>query len=331
MSTITLERVTPQAGVRGGRVAIYCQGLVADTLDTCQVVFGSTPTRPALTSSTLVLGTVPANADADGIHLVQEGRASNAIPFSTATRLADNLHPVANPAIDRAGAIYTTISGTKDQQVPVSIYRITPAGETEPFASGIINATGLAFGPDGDLYVSSRHTGKVLRVNAHGTVSTAAERLGTITGLAFDSQGRLHAGDRRGTIYQLSDSGEPRTLAKLEPSVAAYHLAFDEHDRLYVSYPTLSGYDCIYAITPDGEVRTVARELGRAQGVALDRHQNLYVVSHVGGEGGVVRITPAGDIEQIVAASNLVGLAFSMDNELILADNSSLYKLGVGA
>jgi sugar lactone lactonase YvrE len=330
MSTITIDHVYPQAGVQGGRVKVTCQGLDADTIDACSLVFGTTPTRPALASPTLVLGTVPESADAEGLHLQQNDATSNTVSFARGTRLADNFHPVANPAIDRSGAIYTTVSGTKGQQVPVSIYRITRQGDVEPFAADILNATGLAFAPDGDLFVTSRHAGQILRVNEHGTVSTFAEGLGVVTGLAFDAQGRLHVGDRRGTILQFTATGEPRALAQLTPSATAYHLAFGDDGRLFVSYPTLSGNDQIYAITPDGEVQTIARDLGRAQGLALDRDQNLYVVGHVNGEGGVVKLTPSGEMTHIIAGINLVGIAFGMDSDMILTDNSAVYKLRLG-
>ncbi|WP_089718196.1 SMP-30/gluconolactonase/LRE family protein, partial [Candidatus Entotheonella palauensis] len=320
MSSITIQPVLPQAGVRGGHIQVPCQGLDMETLDTCELYFGITATRPALASSSVVLGVVPRDADGTGLQIQQNGNRSNVVPFTTAQLLAENLHPVANPAVDRNGAIYTTISGSKGQQVPVSVYRISPHGEAEPFASGIANATALAFAPDGDLYVSSRHTGKIVRVDNNGTVSSVAENLGIVTGIAFDSQGRLHAGDRRGTIYQLTGRGEPRPLVKLPPSISAYHLAFDQQDRMYVTYPTLSGYDNLYMITSDGERQTLVTGLGRPQGLAFDHQQNLYVVSHVGGEGGVFRRTPDGELEQVVAGVNLVGIAFGMDTELILTD-----------
>lgn len=332
MSTITIERVNPQAGVRGGRVKVYCQGLDAEALETCSLVFGTTPTRTALVTPTFVLGIVPHEASPDIVQLAQNDNTSHTVPFVVATILAENLHPMANPAVDGRGAIYTTISGTKGQQVPVSIYRISPSGEVEPFVSDILNPTSLAFGPDGYLYVSSRHAGKVLRVNERGTVSPFAEHLGIATGLAFDSQGRLYVGDRHGTIHQISDTGATRVfVSKLEASVTAYHLAFDNHDRLYVSYPTLSGYDQIYRIAPDGEIlQSIASGIGRPQGLAFDIDNNLYVVGYYAGEGGVVKITPDGDMHQVVAGVNLVGLAFGMNGDLLLVDNNTLYRLNFG-
>ena len=327
---ITLHSVTPQAGVSGGHVALTCTGLDPQALATCRIVFGTSLTRPVLTTPTLLLGIVATGADLNSVHIVQGERQSNTVPFTDATRLADNLHPVASPAIDVQGNIYTTISGTKGQHVPVSLYRISPEGEVAPLPASIANPTSLAFGPDGVLYISSRHEGTVYRVNRQGTASSFATQLGITTGLAFDAQGRLYVGDRRGAIMQVAENGTSRVFARLEPTMTGYHLAFGDDGWLYVSYPTLSGSDQIYRIMPDGEVHPFVRGLGRAQGIAFDAAQNLYVVAHYEGEGGVIRITPAGTMDRVIAGVNLVGLAFGRHGDLILTDNSTVYKLAFG-
>jgi len=330
MQPITVHHVTPQAGIRGGHVAVSCTGLDAQALETCSIVFGASPTRPVLVTPMLLLGVVPERTGADSVQIVQGAQQSNAVPFVVATRLADNVHPVASPAVDAEGNIYTTISGTKGQHVPVSLYRIARTGEVEPFLSGIANPTSLAFGPDGSLYVSSRHEGTVYRVDQRGTVSAFATQLGIATGLAFDAQGRLYVGDRRGAILQVTDTGTTRVFTRLEPSMRAYHLAFGDDGWLYVSYPTLSGFDQIYRITPDGTVQSFVRGLGRAQGIAFDSAQNLYVIAHYEGAGGVMKITPAGALARVIAGVNLVGLAFGTNGDLILTDNSAVYKLAFG-
>jgi sugar lactone lactonase YvrE len=330
MSTILVERTGPQAGILGGRVKVYGTGIDPQHIEDCRVVFGSRATRPLLATPTFLLATVPAEASPQTIHLQQNERTSNTLPFVVGTRLAENLHPVANPAIDQQGNIYTTISGTKGQHVPVSLYRLTPFGEVEPFAEGILNPTGLAFGPDGALYVSSRHEGMVYRVDAHGTVAPFATNLGTPTGLAFDASGRLYVGDRRGTIYQISESGQARAVVQLAPGLTAYHLAFGPDEHLYVSFPTLSGSDSIYRLAPNGTIHTFVTGLGRAQGIAFDAEDNLYAVAYSGGEGGIMKIAPDGTIQHVVAGIHLVGLAFGLDGEIIITDNSTVYKMGLG-
>ncbi len=104
----------------------------------------------------------------------------------------------------------------------------------------------------------------------------------------------LYVGDRSGTIFKISPSREIFVFATLEPSVAAYHLAFHPSGDLYVTGPTTSSYDRVYRITQGGEVTSFYRGLGRPQGLAFDRDGNLYVAASHGGRRGIVRITPQG-------------------------------------
>ena len=52
----------------------------------------------------------------------------------------------------------------------------------------------------------------------------------------------------------------------LEPSVAAYHLAFREDGVLLVTAPTTSSNQSIFAVDPDGSTTVFYRGLGRPQG-----------------------------------------------------------------
>src|SRR3990172_5473215 len=82
--------------------------------------------------------------------------------------ITQNLHPVANPAINAEGKIFSTFSGSRGQKVAVSVYRITRGGELQPFVNELMNATGLAFGRDGYLYISSRAEGTIYKVGTMG-------------------------------------------------------------------------------------------------------------------------------------------------------------------
>ena len=156
--------------------------------------------------------------------------------------------------------IYATISGPRGKQTPVSIVRISPDGRGTPFVTGILNATGLAFNPDGDLFVTSRAEGNVYRIDAAGESTVYAEGMGVATGAAFDAEGNLFVGDRSGTIFKINPERQIFVHATLEPSVAAYHLAVNAAGTLFVTGPTLSSNDAIWAIEPNGETaRLVSR------------------------------------------------------------------------
>src|SRR6202044_1951989 len=153
------------------------------------------------------------------------------------------------------------------------------------------------------------------------------EGMGIATGLAFDKAGNLYVGDRSGTIFKIGADREIFVFATLEPSMAAYHLAFSAADELYVTGPTTSSFDRVYRINPAGEVSTFFRGLGRPQGLAFDRQGNLYVAGSHAGRRGIVRITPDSKAEVILSGSGLVGLALLPSGRAILTTSSALFTL----
>ena len=147
---------------------------------------------------------IPEEATTGLIEVRSPSGASNTVPVRVARQLSDSLHPVTSPAVSRSGMIYATISGPRGKQTPVSVVRVSPDGRGTPFVTGILNATGLAFNPDGDLFVTSRAEGNVYRIDASGESTVYAEGMGVATGCAFDAEGNLFVGDRSGTIDRKS-------------------------------------------------------------------------------------------------------------------------------
>ena len=108
----------------------------------------------------------------------------------------------------------------------------------------------------------------------------------------FDRAGNLYVGDRSGTIFKIGRDRQIFVFAMIEPSVAAYHLAFGNGGNLYVTGPTTSSFDAIHQIDPHGEVSVFYRGLGRPQGLAADVEGNLYVAASLNGRRGIVKVTP---------------------------------------
>jgi sugar lactone lactonase YvrE len=273
---------------------------------------------------------VPQEASSGLVEVRNPSGASNPAPLAVARELSNELHPVTSPAVSRSGMIYTTISGPRGKQTPVSIVRISPDGRGTPFVTGILNATGLAFNPDGDLFVTSRAEGTVYRIDASGESTVYAEGMGVATGAAFDRDGNLFVGDRSGTIFKINPQRQIFVHATLEPSVSAYHLAVDAEGNLLVTGPTLSSNDTIWAIDPHGDTRPWYRGLGRPQGLAVGKDGNVYLAACLRGRRGLVRITPEGEAGLVVAGANLVGVAFSPLGATVLTTNDAVYDVDLG-
>ena len=322
-----IERISPTAAIPGGEVTVYGSGFTSRNGGRPLVRFGDTEAALSLCSNNRLIAKVPEGATANTIQVVNAERESQPFPVSLALQIADNLHPVANPVIDSLGNIYVTFSGPRGQRVPVSLYKITPNYAVKPYVTSLINPTGLALGPRGELFVSCRHDGTIHRVVPSGQSEQWVEGMGIATGLAFDRAGNLFVGDRSGTIFKISASREIFVFATLEPSVAAYHLAFHPSGELYVAGPTTSSYDRVYRITQGGDVHVFYRGLGRPQGMAFDKDANLYIAASYAGRRGIVRISPQGHAEHVLSGSALVGLALTSTGRAILAANSVLFTL----
>lgn len=279
---------------------------------------------------------VPRGAVPGDLLLRYRRESTNSLHANVAVSLADDLHMISNPAADSEGNLYAMISGPRGTQVPVSIVRVGRDGQARPFVRDLMNVSALAFGPDGYLYASSRAEGVVYRISPEGAVSNFAEGMGIATGLAFDSAGNLFVGDRSGTIFKLGPHGrhnaaEIFVFATLEPSVAAYHLAFRDDGTLLVTAPTASSHQPVYAIDPDGDATVFHRGLGRPQGMALDTEGNVYVAASLRGRRGIIRITPDGTgAELVVSGNDLVGLCFLEDGGAALATGDTLYQVNLG-
>lgn len=330
MTTPRILRVHPLAGVEGGRVTILGEGLCKPGGELPSPHFEGIETRPLMVSSTRMVVPIPEGAPSGFIRVVWPDAVTQGPFFEVATKLADELHPVANPVVDRQGHIITTFSGSRGQAAPngVSVYRIAPDGGAEPHVSDLVNPTGLALDADGVLFVSCRNDGTIRRITPGGQAETFADGMGTATGIAYDAAGTLFVGDRTGGIFAVDRLGAVRRFAKLPASVAAYHLAFGSDGDLYVTAPTLSNDDPIFRISPLGSVTRFFSHLARPQGLSFDRDGNLFVVAIHRGERGIFKITQDGKAELAVAGENLVGLTFDDRGRMIIASNNAIYRLG---
>jgi len=349
-----IDSVVPAAAIPGGDFQIRGEGLATVPSLTGEegtagngsaapvrprVRFGKTPGQIVVGSDSYVVVRVPAGVSNGELSVGAEPESSATWPCHVGVRIAEGLHPVSNPVVDHSGNIFVTFSGPAGQKTPVSIYKVDPTLTSKPLATEVLNATGLALDKEETLYVSSRNDGVVYQVSPSGSTSPYVEGMGVATGLVFDPDGNLFVGDRSGTIFKISRQRQIYVFATLEPSIAAYHLAFGPDEYLYVTGPTTSSFDGVARISHDGHVERFYRGLGRPQGMAFDVQGNLYVAASLAGRRGLVRISPDAHAELFLSGPNIVGLAFTPAKGLVVATNEtsqsrgpegSLYRVNLG-
>ncbi len=140
--------------------------------------------------------------------------------------------------VDSVGNLYVALMGG-------TIDKITTGGTVTQFANvGSSSAPdGLAFGPNGNLYVSNYNTGIIDQI-INGTATLFASGLSGPGGLAFDSSGNLYvANGGNNTVDKITSADAVSTFATIAGS--PNFLAFGSQGNLYVTLETSGGVDKI--------------------------------------------------------------------------------------
>jgi hypothetical protein len=322
-----ISSIEPEAAISGGELHIRGKGLAMNGQP--NVTVGEQRAHLVIAGDSYIVARVPESAVVGEVAVATGGVSSDLAPTFLGIQVADSLHPVANPAVDRDGNIYSTFSKSRGQKSPVALYKIDTNYSSKPFVTDLTNPTGLAFDSDGLLYVSSRYDGIVYQITPTGNISVYVEGMGVATGIAFDREENLYVGDRSGTIFKISRGRQIYVFATLEASIAAYHLAFGPEGYLYVAGPTTSSFDSIYRISNAGEVETFYRGIGRPQGMAFDNDGRLYAAGSIRGRRGILRFDESRQPQLFLSGPGIVGLAFTPAKAMIVATQNALYRVDV--
>jgi DNA-binding beta-propeller fold protein YncE len=325
--------VSPPHAIAGGEITIECDGFKVDADGRHGVFINARPCRIVAASTERIIAIVPPFTDGEANLHIESGRdESEPYMLTLGKKIADEMHIVANPAVDpRDNSLVLTRSGSRGQQLPATLFRLETDGYVHEMNVEILNPTGIAFDGENEMFISNRSDGEVVRISRDEEIVSVIGGLGVATGIAFDAEGMMYVGDRSGTIYRIPTVGMAETFAVLEPSVSAFHMAFGPDGRLFVTAPGLSSFDAVYAIDADGAVEKYFRGFGRPQGLAFDTDGNLYIAACYRGRHGIVKIDAGGQsAETIVAGNNLVGLCFTRNGEMIVAASDTVHSLNMG-
>lgn len=198
-----IERIEPQFAAANGYVHIIPAGLVVEPRRLNLTVGGQEAVIKAAGTKRIV-AQLPEAFSGEPECIVESGvDITPPFPHSFANARAEGLHNVGNPAVDPAtGAIYATRSGGRGMQLTNTLYRLEPDGYLDELPVQVMNPSGLAFGPDGKLYVTNRALGELYVIDNDLETTRISSGLGIATGIAFDKDGLIYVGDRSGTIFR---------------------------------------------------------------------------------------------------------------------------------
>lgn len=233
-----------------------------------------------------------------------------------------NLSDSSGLAVARTGALYIADSGNN------RVREVLPDGIIETVAgngnSGMVltatpalqaslgEVSGIAIGPDGDLYIAARN---VVQLTPSGTIewvagnsTTPAPACGIECNpasewdftepdqLAFDGAGDLFVSDGNGfDLYEIAADGQLDYLAKFRGDGAAGALAADPDGSVVEAWR-----DGLSRLTPNGQASAIAGNLNGALG-----GRNVFIAGDgvaVGPNGGIYLDANAGNTFTTVSA-----------------------------
>ena len=265
----------------------------------------------------------------DGVDAARRPSSTSRAPFAT------GLHQVDNPVFDRDGNLYVTYSGTRGQQVPVSIFRVRAERHARDVLVGHRQ-------PDVDG-VRSRRAACTCRAASRAR-SIASTPDGTAEPFAHGSRRRLRAGVRAGrhAVRRRSFGHDlPRRPRRPRDDVrvaAAERRGVSprarpgrravRHRRRRCRRTTRST-----ASTPTATVTTrVRRRSAGRRGSPSIRGGSLYVVEALAGASGLYRV-PAGRRARAGARRARPGRrrVRCRAAALVVASNDTAYRLTAAA
>src|SRR5690606_30943647 len=128
-----LTGLDPLRVIPGGRLWLRGSGLPVPTVHEDLCTIGGLAARVLFASPDRMAVEVPQGLEGGPTEVKVPWLPGVTLFVDVGAPLGTGLHLVDNPVVDREGRVYATYSGSRGQQVPVSIFRIAaPGGPREP-------------------------------------------------------------------------------------------------------------------------------------------------------------------------------------------------------
>lgn len=274
------------------------------------------------------------------------GQSNNSVNFpwdrnnSGAISVADLSYinaRVTSPAINSADLV--TVSGSAgsamatgpDGYIYVSggttIQRMNPVdGSRTTFASGFSNAKGVAFGPDGVLYVADLGNGNVYKVSTGGVVTTLSSGFTQPLHLVVDSSNNVYmANNVNNEITKIFPNGTVAWFASIPNTGSLGINGMTISPVNNYMYVVPKSY-VIYQVTPAGSVTSLMTMADPGFGIVTDTSNNMYVSSY--SAGTVTRINVGGSSTSTVMTglSGPMGMAIAPTGEMFIGRLSGMIR-----
>ena len=214
--------------------------------------------------------------------------ASDTWTCDIGVQIADSLHPVANPAVDRFGNIYTHLQRVARPEDPGGGLQDRPQLQRQAVHQRPDERHRPGLRPRRACCTSpAASTASSTRSRRAGNMSVFVEGMGVATGLAFDDDEQPLR--RRPQRHHFQDQPQPPDLTSSPRSSRPSPPIIWPSARTATSTspgPTTSSFDAVHRISHAGEVETFYRGLGRPQGMAFDDDGRLYVAASLAGPQG---------------------------------------------
>jgi len=192
--------------------------------------------------------------------------------------------------------------------------------------------TGMALGPDGNIYVADFLGRRVVSIAPDGTVTDLElwrdPTLWVSDGprdVGFDSQGRLHISDSS-ALYRVSADGALEQIAEVDAGGPLDEFAFGPADQLYF---VVRGQGRVFRLLEEGLAAEIANDLLNPYGIVVGQEGGLFVSER--GRERVVQIELANQkVSEFFSGYLLqdpIFLAFDSEGDLWVRGAFSLYQL----